>query len=109
MDELVVRDGATATLEEVFEASGKPMLKITGELDLSNVGSLRAAIDATYGRGVDHIVFDLSGLSFMDSSGLAMLLSCAERIATVELRHPPPLIRRILELTGVSEVFVVTG
>lgn len=109
MEELVESDGARARLEELFEPSGKPVLRITGELDLSNVGSISAAIDATYGRDLDHIVFDLSRLRFMDSSGLAMLLSCAERIPTVELREPPPLIRRMIELTGVSGVFLVTG
>ncbi|MGA2531253.1 MAG: STAS domain-containing protein, partial [Acidimicrobiales bacterium] len=79
------------------------------ELDLSNVGSFRAAIDATYGWTVDRIVFDLSDLGFMDSSGLAMLLSVAERVETLELRNPPPTIRRVIEMTGLTGTFHIIG
>ena len=109
MDKLIDHSAAEARLEEVSDAAGTPVLKLSGELDLSNVGSLRAAIDATYGRGLDRIVFDLSELEFMDSSGLAMFVAIAERIATVELRNPRPVMRRIIELTGLSGVFLVTS
>jgi anti-anti-sigma factor len=108
MEELIDLGGAEARLEEVSDASGVLVLKLTGELDLSNVGSFRAAIDATYGHGLDRIVFDLSGLKFMDSSGLAMFIAIAERVETVELRNPQPIIRRIIELTGLSDVLVLT-
>ncbi len=108
MEELVDERGAVARLEEVTDALGSVVLKITGELDISNVGSIQAAIQATYGQGLDLIVFDLSEVSFMDSSGLAMLLALAERIGTVELRNPSGLVRRVIELTGVSGVFRIT-
>jgi len=87
MDELVDERDAKAGLEEVADALGSVVLKITGELDISNVGSIQAAIQANFSRGLDLIVFDLSELQFMDSSGLAMLLALAEMIDTVELRN----------------------
>ncbi len=108
MEELIEMSGAEARLEELSDSSGTPVLKLSGELDLSNVGSLRTAIDATYGLGLERIVFDLSDLSFMDSSGLAMFVGVSEKVATVELRNPSPVVRRIIELTGLSGVFLVT-
>jgi len=108
MDELVDERDAKAGLEEVADALGSVVLKITGELDISNVGSIQAAIQANFSRGLDLIVFDLSELQFMDSSGLAMLLALAEMIDTVELRHPSVLVRRLIELTGLSGVFRIT-
>lgn len=109
MDELTGREGAEARVEQLPDEQGAPVLKVTGELDISNVGSLRSVVDATFGTSLERIVFDLSELEFMDSSGLAMLLSVAERISTVELRSPRPVIRRVIELTGLSDVFVITG
>jgi len=101
--------GARARLEELFDDSGTPVLKITGELDMSNVGSFRTAIDATFGQVSDRIVFDLSELGFLDSSGLAMLFAVAERVGIVELRRPRQMIRRVIELTGLSSVFLITS
>lgn len=108
MDELNQDGTVAARLEQLAEESGCPVFKITGELDVSNVGSIRSAIEATVGRGIDRIVFDLSALDFMDSSGLAMLLAMTGRAGRVEIRDPQPLIRRVIELTGLSGTFVVT-
>ncbi len=108
MEELVDERGAVARLEEVTDTLGSVVLKITGELDISNVGSIQAAIEATFGRGLDLIVFDLSELSFMDSSGLAMLLALVERIDAVELRNPSGIVRRVIELTGLSGVLRIS-
>lgn len=108
MDELTSDDSVAARLEQSVDASGCPVFRITGELDVSNVGSVRSALEATVGRGMERIVFDLSELSFMDSSGLAVLLAMTGRAATVEIRDPQPIIRRVIELTGLSGTFVVT-
>ncbi len=108
MEELVDERGTEARLEELSDAVGSAVLKITGELDISNVGSVQTAIQATFGGGLDSLVFDLSELEFIDSSGLAMLLALAERIDTVELRRPSPLVCRLIELTGLAEVFKIT-
>jgi anti-sigma B factor antagonist len=108
VEELIDPGGSRARLEEVFDATGEPVLKVSGELDLSNVGSIRTAIEATVGRAVDRIVFDLSELRFMDSSGLAMLLAVAERVRTLELRRPPETVRRVIELTGLASAFVIS-
>ena len=105
MEELVDKRGAAVRLEEVTDALGSVVLRISGELDISSVGSIQAAIQATFGRGLDLIVLDLSEVSFMDSSGLAMLLALTETIETVELRNPSGLVRRVIELTGLCGVF----
>ena len=75
-------------MEQLPDEPGAPVLKVTGELDISNVGSLRSVVDATFGTSLDRIVFDLSELDFMDSSGLAMLLSVAERTSTRRAAQP---------------------
>jgi anti-sigma B factor antagonist len=97
------------SFKKVQDDSGAPVFKLIGELDLSNVGSLRSAVDASFDEGPDRIVFDLSELQFMDSSGLAMLVAVAERIDTVELLNPRPMICTLIELTGLSGLFRITA
>jgi anti-anti-sigma factor len=108
MAELAELGGARARLEEMADSSGARVLKLSGELDLSNVGSIRAAIEITYGGPVERLVFDLSDLEFMDSSGLAMFLGFAESIEMVELCNLRPIVRRIIEIAGLKGVFLLT-
>ncbi|HEY5271812.1 MAG TPA: STAS domain-containing protein [Acidimicrobiales bacterium] len=109
MAELKAASGAKATAVARRDASGVPIVKLTGEVDMSNVDSVRASVDLAIEHDPERIVFDLGALEFMDSSGLAMLLAVAEKISVVELRRPRPLIRRVIELTGLSTTFVVTA
>ena len=106
MGELVNPD-ETATLKVSVDPSGTPILKVTGELDLSSVGPIYSAIAPVLATRPDHIVFDLSELRFMDSSGLRIFLSVADQIAEVELRDPSPTVRKVIELTGTSGAFTL--
>ena len=97
-------DGSRVTVEESVDAAGAVVLKIAGELDAANADSLRAQITPTVDRHPDRIVFDLEHLSFMDSSGIAVLLFCAANTGGVEIRNATAIIRRIIEATGVQDV-----
>ena len=53
-----------------------------------------------------NVVFDLRGLSFMDSAGLRFLLQVADRHeGALTLEAAQPRIRRLLELTGLTPLF----
>ena len=56
----------------------------------------------------ERLIFDLEGLQFMDSSGIAMFVSVARKVREVELRNPPAIVRRLFELTGLANTFRVT-
>jgi anti-sigma B factor antagonist len=108
MDELVDNAVPLATCETLADPSGTPTLKLIGELDIGSVAPIRKAIDAAVANRPARVVLDLSELRFMDSSGLSLLLAAASRIGEVELRQPSAMIRKIIEVTGVSSVFVMT-
>ena len=89
----------------VRRESGMLMLVLSGELDLTNVDSIRAGLDAALAEQHDQVAFDLSGLRFMDSSGIALMLSVARQVGgSIELRDAGPIIRRLIELTGLESV-----
>ena len=90
--------------EVTADANGVPIIKLTGEIDLSNADKVRAAIEPTVSSAPERIVFDLSGLDFLDSSGIALLLYVAAKTGTVQIQNPSEIVRRIIEVTGLSEI-----
>jgi len=56
-----------------------PVVSLSGELDLSNTERVRSQVDDALAGGSDRLVFELSGLEFMDSSGIALLAAAAQR------------------------------
>lgn len=60
------------------ERDGLTLVELTGELDLSASPKLEAILEEVSG-GDRRVVLDLRGLSFMDSSGLALVLRYHQR------------------------------
>ena len=93
---------------ETDDGPDGPVISLAGELDLSNAADLEEVLDrvlplppATHpGR----LTFDLGGLRFMDSSGIALLLRSAGRVTAVSVARPSAIVRRLLEATGLAEV-----
>ena len=51
-----------------------------GELDVARVGDFRVDLADAAGRGAERVVVDLSGVSFIDSSGLGALVELHDRL-----------------------------
>jgi anti-anti-sigma factor len=97
--------GAQAARAEITaDATGVPIIKLTGEIDLANADLVRAAIESTVSNAPERVVFDLSELEFLDSSGIALLLYAATKSGAVQVRDPSDIVRRIIEVTGLSDI-----
>ncbi|GAB2486931.1 STAS domain-containing protein [Jatrophihabitans fulvus] len=48
---------------------------------------------------------DLSTVTFLDSQGIAQLLAARNYATEVRLVSPPPPVRRLLELSGITHLF----
>jgi anti-sigma B factor antagonist len=108
MDALADQAGLAATCELLVDPSGTPMLKLRGELDLGSIEPVRPQFDAVIADRPTRVIIDLSELGFIDSSGLSLFLTLANEVAEVELRDPSAIIRRVVTLTGLSDVFTIT-
>jgi anti-sigma B factor antagonist len=89
------------------DSAGIEVIKLSGEIDMSNAESLRGAIEPVLEKAPKRVDFDLSTLEFMDSSGIALLLRVAAKTDTVHLRGASVLVRRMIEATGLSDVLVI--
>ena len=79
-------------------------LKLTGELDHHNAEKIRNKIDKEIiASNAKTVIFNLSGLTFMDSSGLGVLLGRYKLFATKKLyiRGAGDSVNRVLQIAGV--------
>ena len=78
------------------------VLWLSGELDISTAESfVRAGTETLERHGA--LVIDLSGLAFIDSSGIRALLALGERHdgRPLTLRAPSENVRKVLDITGI--------
>ncbi len=74
-----------------------------GEIDLSTVPALRRRLDEAAGTGVRQVVLDLRSVSFLDSSGLKLILDQLAKHADFALIAGPESVHRVFEITGLHE------
>ena len=105
-EEEVLADRVLAAVVRSVDPSGTTVLALRGELDVSSAATVRDEVTAALAESPDALVFDLAGLTFMDSSGIAILLVAAKAVP-VRLRRPSPAVARLIELTGLTRVLPI--
>jgi anti-sigma B factor antagonist len=94
---------------EVAHEDGKARVRPVGELDISTVPTLEEQLRQAHEDGCRHVIVDLRGLEFMDSTGLTLLARWAvgaERDGyTFAMVPGGERIQRLFGLTGLDEVF----
>jgi anti-anti-sigma factor len=82
------------------------VLRPSGELDLATSDTFRRDLRAALAGDPDRLVVDLADVSFLDSSGIAVLVSAfkaqRERQAELLVVNPQPIVQRALELVGLG-------
>jgi anti-sigma B factor antagonist len=102
--------GLTAVVEHEPDAV---VLAVRGEIDLASAARLGAYVDGILACATGTVVLDLAGVTFMDSTGLAVILRAAKELAgrgsDLVLRAPTPTVLRVLTVTGVARYLSVTA
>ncbi|MFI4985279.1 MAG: STAS domain-containing protein [Solirubrobacterales bacterium] len=82
-------------------------MTVAGELDIATVGQLEAEVAAVLARGVQQLVLDLSGLTFIDSSALRLFIVLSDRSAgedwQLSLIRPAGPALSIFQISGAEE------
>ncbi|HEV8565210.1 MAG TPA: STAS domain-containing protein [Actinomycetota bacterium] len=65
---------------ETLTEEQRTILRVTGELDLFTAPRLREAVVEATEAGVTNVIVNLDGVSFIDSSGLGVLVACLKRL-----------------------------
>jgi anti-sigma B factor antagonist len=88
---------------------GVAVLGVGGELDSLTTPELAGALSELLGGPEERFVVDLTAVTFLASSGLAVLIRGAEQVAERDLRlrlvTTTRAVRRPLEVTGSDQLF----
>ena len=91
-----------------FSVDGeRSVLRLSGELDLETVAELRMHAQAELAaRRCATLSIDMSGISFVDSSGLGLLVELRQMAAVsgirLELANVPAGAARVIEIAGLT-------
>ncbi|MFS8097795.1 STAS domain-containing protein [Lentzea alba] len=84
------------------------VLTLSGELDTSGAERLLTRLDRLLDHGHRHVVLDLTGVTFCDSSGVSALVRGHARASAaagrLRLSAASPQVTRVLELSGLARM-----
>ena len=110
-DPLIARNGSLAF--SVSRAPGYAVLSVAGQVDASTEQGFRDALTSVLAHGVPRIVVDLSGVGFMSSAGIGVLMGVRRVLAdaggSLVLAAPHGEVAQVLSIAGVAEVIPVAA
>ncbi|NLL17857.1 MAG: anti-sigma F factor antagonist [Clostridia bacterium] len=91
---------------------GSLVVKVKGELDLLTAETFRNLVERELNRGrAQNLILDMEHVSFIDSSGLGVILGRYRRIreqgGTMAIVGVKPHVKRILELAGIMGIIKI--
>ena len=94
----------TRTSEDLAE-----VVTVAGEIDLYTCGQLREALRQAVDDGPGTVVVDMTGVEWIDSTGLGTLVGALKRArakdGTVQVAGASDLIAKHFQVTGLSRLF----
>jgi anti-sigma B factor antagonist len=94
----------------VIDVIDPTSIALSGEIDAHSAPTLATRFE-TLPSGDDDIVIDMAGVTFMDSSGLRVLIDLHQRLdgtsRRLVLRTPSQSVTRLLEVAGLADHFTI--
>jgi anti-sigma B factor antagonist len=111
-DTLGVMDvGAPLLVVAISDDTGRSVVEVTGEVDLTTADNLSSSLDQAIDGGGGDVVVDLAGVVFLDSTGIAVLTRAWRRLEgtdrVLSVRHPADNVRRVLEICGLDRIIPI--
>jgi anti-sigma B factor antagonist len=89
---------------------GVALITVNGEIDIATAPALRAELASPHMGST--VIVDLTGVTFLDSTALGVLVSarktCREVGADFRLVLSEPRILKVFEITGLTSVFSIS-
>jgi anti-sigma B factor antagonist len=104
--------------EQTFEVAetmvgDTPVVAVAGEIDLATAPHLRERLDARLDAGASSLIVDLRGTTFLDSTGLGVLVNvlkrCREGGGQLHLVVVEPRILKLFAITGLHDSFSISS
>ena len=87
------------------------VVRASGEVDVVTAPLLRDRLNGAVNEGSGDVVVDLAEVTFMDSTGVAVLIGARNGLRGTDrkllLRNPTAPVRRVLEMLALAEVLPI--
>jgi anti-anti-sigma factor len=85
----------------------KAIIRIEGEVDVSNASELRDALDTALADGAKEVEADFTEVAYIDSTGIGVLVGAAHRAqesgSVLVVANPQKNVERVFSLLGVDK------
>ncbi|MGH9169369.1 MAG: STAS domain-containing protein [Acidimicrobiales bacterium] len=92
-------------------ADGATVIVVVGEVDVATKSALQDPLEARLDQGEANLTVDLRGVTFIDSTGLGVLVAslkrCRDAGGDLRLVVDTPRILQLLEITGLRKTFSI--
>ena len=89
-------------------SDSQTVLRIAGEIDVSNSDELDGYFDAATATAPTEIILDLSAVTFISSSGLSALVRNRQRVdpsINIVIVCPSSHMRRLFQISAIDDLF----
>jgi anti-sigma B factor antagonist len=94
-------------------ATAGPTITVAGEVDIQTSPILEERLVSVLDQGLSSVVVDLGQVTFLDSTGLSVLIAGLKRCQTVggtlRVVSPQPNVRRVFAITGLADAFALAS
>jgi anti-anti-sigma factor len=94
---------------DIRSVGNHALVVVVGEIDVSTVGSLYEQFACLARQGVCHVALDRAGVSFIDSTGISLLVTEHKRAESMRgeliVFSPSPQLRRMIQMVGLDTYF----
>jgi anti-anti-sigma factor len=96
---------------QVTVGNGETVCQVAGEIDMATGSRLEDALSSLVAPDVSCLVLELGGVTFMDSSGLRLLIVLHQAMEAqggqLVVRNPSGTVMRLLEITNLTHQLCV--
>jgi anti-anti-sigma factor len=96
---------------DVDVRAARAVVTLRGEMDVATARDVEERANLLLRRPLDRLTFDMRDVTMVDSVGIGALVRISQRAHAVDcvfaVAHVRPLVRRVLEVTGLVEVLNV--
>ncbi len=96
----------------VTGTASHPKVRVRGELDVATSPRLRTELAVLIARGATDITLEFGEVTFVDSSGLGVLVGAYKRLhdddlGSISIVGAQPPVRKVFEITGLESALLV--
>ena len=107
-DVVTALDEPRFSLDSLVPADGSAVVTVAGELDMFRAPAFQAMLRRCIEQGARHVVVDLDEVTFIDSTGISVIVGAVARLRTAEgsltIVYSSANVGRVFEIAAIDRI-----